>query len=1112
MNHDHNEPGDASDEPETEFDDLVNRLTAYDDALRGGNRITSDAITGIYDRQGGNTTSLFQCLDLLEQAWPRAPRDSDSSVPEYIDRFRLERVLGVGGFGIVYQAYDPALRRRIALKVPRLQSLSSENLIARFNREARAAGSLDHPNIVPVYEANDAGPVHFIATAYCPGPNLAEWQRSLSTPVTLRVAAALIGKIASAVHYSHTRGVLHCDLKPGNVLLMPEDNTPPDTMQRELPFVPRLTDFGLATLLQDDQEQSQTKVETMILGTPVYMAPEQTEKSSVPVGPATDVYALGIMFYELLTGHPPFRSTKVGDIFDQIRNSDPVSPREIRREVPRDLETICLKSLQKNAAHRFASAQELSDELERWLKNEPIRSRPPSRIDQSVRWCRKYPAIASLIAVLVLAAAEISWLMTARYQDLVDHNDKLARAAQRARELQLVAEESERHTRDALYTADINRAMAALKDEDTRAVTNLLNQHIPATGQLDRRGFEWYYLQREVSRAHVRLLDLKAAQYTLLPTPDRRFLAVAGQDAIVRLFDPETGAISREIPTDQIEINGMAFSPDGQELATAGDDGTIRIWNLATGNERLKIEAHPGKAFDVIYSPSGAAILTCGDHPLIFEFDVKTGLERRTLIGHRSDVQSLKIGANGKTLVSTSLDRTVRTWDLETWTLLRTVDCGEKVVPLELRNGGSQIFVGQEFGGLKSILDAEDTPVATLNGPDNVESLALHPKGKILAAGDRAGRIRLWNVDEKGYLSESDYPPWQAHEGYVYSLQWLPGESELVSTGSDGRVIRWKKLGSQVHGQTKIPKPSFRRWCVLPDSRFFAANDDGQYQVGGAVSGSRGDVVFGMVFGSGRSSGEMTASANGALIADVQDDDNMLHLLRLSNVRVPEPTIERLATWRAHNLMRQVLFSPNSQWMAVPERAMPDESRKSSVWLLKLPGMTGSRLPVEHIRAVAFSPDSRRLALTARNTLILWDIESDSMVWNVAQIEMKRLGFSPDGRLIATVGDDRLVVLRNASDGTVREHLAGHRSRLASVAFSPDGRTLATCAIDGAVILWNVSNGQRLLEFDHPDHAAEDVRFSADGRQLIVDIRSLAQTDDATSEKSYFLIYDTSDR
>ncbi len=323
-----------------------------------------------------------------------------------LGRFQIRRELGRGGFGVVYLAHDPRLDRAVALKVPRADALATPELRQRFFQEARAAAALDHPNLVPVYEAGEAGPVCFIASAYCPGVTLAEWLRGRAEPVPFRLAAQLLATLAGAVQHAHARGVVHRDLKPANVLLETRAGDGPGS-GGEGPdgppgFIPRIADFGLAKLVSDSDGPGPTR-SGVILGTPSYMAPEQALGQSRNVGPAADVYALGAILYELLTGRPPFRGESDLDTLRQVRDDEPVSPRWLRAGVPADLETIVQKAMAREPGRRYATASALAEDLNRFLEGRPIRARRVSSAERCWRWSKRNPWVAGLSAALLLA-------------------------------------------------------------------------------------------------------------------------------------------------------------------------------------------------------------------------------------------------------------------------------------------------------------------------------------------------------------------------------------------------------------------------------------------------------------------------------------------------------------------------------------------------------------------------------------------------------------------------------------------------------------------------------------------------------------------------------------
>ncbi len=373
-----------------------------------------------------------------------------------VGRFKLQRELGRGGFGIVYLAYDSSLRREVALKVPHAAVLITSELRTRFRHEAQAAAALDHVNVVPVYEAGEAGAICYLVSAYCPGLNLADWLRQRTTPVPCTEAAQLVRTLAEAVAHAHSRGVLHRDLKPANILLTVGDagEGVPGAGAHAGPWVPKITDFGLAKLTGTASGVTRSGA---ILGTPCYMAPEQAQGKNRQLGPAVDVYALGALLYELLTGRPPFEGEATHDTLLQVLLMEPVAPTRLRPNAPRNLETTCLKCLHKEPHRRYASAAALAEDLGQFLDGQPIQARPMGRIERTWRWCRRRPAVAALLALLAvvllgsLAGLTALWLHAETQREEADRQRRVAEGHRQAAEQQRQEADQQRQLAENSY-------------------------------------------------------------------------------------------------------------------------------------------------------------------------------------------------------------------------------------------------------------------------------------------------------------------------------------------------------------------------------------------------------------------------------------------------------------------------------------------------------------------------------------------------------------------------------------------------------------------------------------------------------------------------------------
>jgi tetratricopeptide (TPR) repeat protein len=444
-------------DPDTPLDDdaLASLLAAADDALKAG-QPQSPTIPGQEPGAGPEFASDVAYLQKLRQVLAKPtstehdPGDPSTINPEpgssdpapqqafEMGRFQILRQLGGGGFGVVYLAYDPQLRREVALKVPRPEMLITADLRARFQREARAAAGLDHPNLVPVYEVGTAGAVCFLVSAFCPGLTLAAWLKQRRQPVSYMQAAGLVATLAEAVHYAHGQGVVHRDLKPSNVMLQVGEDAE-QTTDDLLTMTPKITDFGLAKQFDDDAatvEKELTRTGA-ILGTASYMSPEQAAGKTKQLGPATDIYSLGAILYEVLLGRPPFQGESDLATLQQVQAQNPIAPSRLRPQMPRDLETICLKCLAKEPRRRYATAAALADDLRRWLRGEPISARPVGQIERLWRWSRRNPAPAALAVAMVLAltaGTTVSLLFALRAREKAQQANVLANEAQQRAE------------------------------------------------------------------------------------------------------------------------------------------------------------------------------------------------------------------------------------------------------------------------------------------------------------------------------------------------------------------------------------------------------------------------------------------------------------------------------------------------------------------------------------------------------------------------------------------------------------------------------------------------------------------------------------------------------
>ncbi|HZX97572.1 MAG TPA: protein kinase [Myxococcales bacterium] len=964
---------------------------------------------------------------------PEASAQGDALSLELPGHYAMKRELARGAQAVVFVAHDRHIGRDVAFK--QLLPGGPEDAEDRFLREARIAGQLEHPGVVPVYEVgrrNSGQP--YCAMRLVRGRTLGDALKSERGRDRLKLLSHFV-QLCQTLAYAHQRGVVHRDVKPENVMLGAFGETV-------------LLDWGIARLrgrpddvsdslrAPDVNERFDATKEGDVLGTPAYMSPEQALGSVAEVDEQSDVWSLGAVLYEILTGRPPFTDKSAVQVLLKIAK-EPIPPvLSVSPEVPRELAFICERALERNKKRRYKSAQDLASDIEAFRAGSRIAGVEYSALDLLRRFVKRNRALSIAIAtalVLLIAASAKIWMEN--------------REARRFLAQALLEKSAQEASEQRWSTAAAYAAAARVHDDTAEArwrAARVGTVRLDPVWRLDLpSGIEAVAISRKGDRiaaalgdGSIRMLDAAAqTRRTLEPqegkvsvlafSPDGEVLAAAtGERRLItwntesgdRLASGDSGALVRDVE----------FSPDGAQIVTAGADGMIRLFRADDLAVAAALEGHAGPVTSASFASDAGSLISSGEDGTLRLW--WPGRVQRTSIlrgeGHQPASRAL-FTAEG-TVISASNDGTVRFFSLDGQQITRINTTHGAVVGLSVARG-VVAALGQD--GTALIIDpASRMLVARMEGDDTANALVLSADGNSLLSANRDGRLRLWRVSTGAHDIRLQGP---ADFAGGAAIAAAPAGAQVAVGDVAGHVALWDLSKARVSSTLELPSGPVTGLAFSPDGKFLAA---------------------------------------------AGHDDNA-YLFQL-------PGGARIALSGRGGVVDCVAFSPDGESVAVG-------GLDGAVRLFRVPGGAQQRVlgapGIGPVLAVTISPDGELVAAAGEDRAIrIWEAKTGKLLRRMdgSPDAVLALAFSPHASILASAGRDQAIRTWRVSNGKLRSTWRGHGARVWSVAFAPDGETLASASLDGTMRLWDVRTGREVAQLERTPEARA-LAFAPDGRLLL---------------------------
>ncbi len=1064
--------------------------------------------SGIRDAACGDANPANQ--PTMDSVFKKPEFELGDSV-RYIGEYEILAEIARGGMGIVFKARQQSLNRIVALKMILAGRLADPSEVERFRREARAAGRLNHPSIVPIFEIGEYEGRHYFTMEFVDGPSLAEIIRQET--LAPRTAATLLRDVAEAVQYAHQQGTVHRDLKPGNVLLKGKT-------------CPRITDFGLAKLLESVDEASRAELTAsgQILGTPSYMSPEQAAGKQALVGPAADIYSLGAILYACLTGRAPFVADSPVDTLMQVLNKDPVAPRTLNPSVPRDLETICFKCLNKEPHRRYGTAQELADDLRRFDERRPVLARPISGPAKVQRWTRRNPLVASLVTlavILLVGGTVVSSYFAVKAErradaetvqrERADREAEAAEAARREMQNALVLEESARADAEAAhdeqakarrlaeqalagetlarrqadhaaraaqwesYVAKLQPLRQASMEKEWGHLDRLLGEMIPAKNQPDYRGWEWYFFQDQVHAITSKLGETErtAGNFILDAPRDRLFAWTGGK---LKIWSLGTKTIEKVLSIPPLHVETVSLSPNGKYLV--GGDWTPKrglVWDVDADKLLMELQVEPNEKgpetgskkgptlWATAWNPDGSQWATASRDGEIriwktSDWSLDKVLQQRS---HRNTIGNMDWNAHSG-LATGHRFGWFRIWDVDAGKVLHTAKCGNSILEcvkwnpsgtrLALATEGLDVFTNEAKRVSERLQAGLTTAVAWLDD-------------EILAAGGRDQDVRVCSSKNL-----ADFKRLRVHSGQIRSLAFL--DDQVIISGADDEGIRLTRLDVEHPAIQKFQAHQDRATEVewSPDGTQLATSGwDGHVCVwdAGTLSlmtkvGESHTWVWDVAWDN---AGDRLASIEHRGRLDIWNADEGTLIEQLQVANLDHPRLD----WRPANDFL-ILGGRRSQIISTsPLKSIWTDDSTNRGWRIEYqigPNQKRAAGIGENGRFVVIDLEQRKVI----KDLYLGDTGTGAGAW------------SPDGTRFVAAGTDMSIIDMNSLERIDR--LEGHRGAVGGVCFNPTGTRIASSGNNGMVYFWDVKTGDLLVRIPLTDGALGAIDWSPNGHRL----------------------------